>query len=91
MILFMSMTQRMRISRGGQISIPAPIRHRWGTSTVALEDRGSQIVIEPAPDDPIAAAEGALAGELGALDAAKLRRTVRREDAAAERRRARRT
>ena len=34
------------------------VRHRWGTSTVTLDDQGDRIVIEPAPDDPIAAAEG---------------------------------
>ncbi len=51
----------MRISKGGQVSIPAGIRHRWGTSTVVLEDLGDRIVLAPAPDDPIAAAEGALA------------------------------
>ena len=48
MIDFMIMKKRMRISKGGQISIPAAIRHRWATSTVALEDQGDRIVIEPA-------------------------------------------
>ena len=52
----------MKISKGGQISIPAPIRKRWGTTTVTLEDRGEEIVLKPAPDDPIAAAAGAFAG-----------------------------
>lgn len=87
MIDFMFMKVRMKISKGGQISIPAPIRHRWGTSTVALEDRGDRIILQPAPDDPIAAAEGALAGEYGHLDAADLRRRAREDEAAAEARR----
>lgn len=52
----------MKISKGGQISIPAPIRKRWGTTTVTLDDQGDQIVLKPAPDDPIAAAAGAFAG-----------------------------
>jgi AbrB family looped-hinge helix DNA binding protein len=90
MVEFMSMRTRVKISRGGQISIPAPIRHRWGTSTVALEDHGDRIVLQPAPDDPIAAAEGALAGEFPALDAAGLRGGAREDERVAESRRQRR-
>jgi AbrB family looped-hinge helix DNA binding protein len=89
MIFFMSMKRRVRISKGGQISIPAAIRHRWGTSTVALEDQGDRIVLEPAPDDPIAAAEGALAAQFGELDLAGLRRAARKDERAAEARRGR--
>jgi bifunctional DNA-binding transcriptional regulator/antitoxin component of YhaV-PrlF toxin-antitoxin module len=87
MIIFMIMKARMKISKGGQISVPAAVRHRWGTSTVTVEDQGDQLVIAPAPDDPIAAAEGALAGELPKFDAALLRRTAREDERAAERRR----
>jgi AbrB family looped-hinge helix DNA binding protein len=83
----MIMKRRMRISKGGQISIPAEIRHRWDTSTVALDDQGDRIVIEPAADDPIAAAEGALAEEFGDLDLARLRREAREDERVAERRR----
>ena len=89
MMLFMSMKRRVRISKGGQISIPAAIRHRWATSTVALEDQGDRIVLEPAPDDPIAAAEGALAEEFGALDVTWLRRKAREDEEVAEARRGR--
>jgi len=80
MVLFMKMKKSMKISKGGQVSIPAPIRKRWGTMTVTLEDRGEEIVLKPAPDDPIAAAAGAFAGEgrgIG-LD------TIRREEREAE-------
>lgn len=80
----------MKISRGGQVSIPAPIRHRWGTSTVALRDEGDRIVLEPAPDDPIAAAEGVLAEELSGLDLQGLRQAGREAELAAEGRQARR-
>lgn len=62
MVNFMNMKKRMKISKGGQVSIPAPIRKRWGTTTVTLEDRGGEIILRPAPDDPIAAAAGAFAG-----------------------------
>jgi bifunctional DNA-binding transcriptional regulator/antitoxin component of YhaV-PrlF toxin-antitoxin module len=80
----------MKISKGGQISIPATIRHRWGTSTVALEDHGDRIVLQPAPDDPIAAAEGALAEEFGGIDLKRLRQIAREDELAAEARRVRR-
>jgi AbrB family looped-hinge helix DNA binding protein len=87
MLGFMSMKRRVRITRGGQISIPAPIRHRWGTSTVALEDKGDRIVLEPAPDDPIAAAEGALAKEVADVNLSRLRRRARDDERAATSRR----
>ncbi|MFN2487500.1 MAG: AbrB/MazE/SpoVT family DNA-binding domain-containing protein [Acidimicrobiia bacterium] len=74
------MRQRARISNGGQISIPAAIRHRWGTTTLALDDQGDRIILEPAPDDPIAAAEGALAALVGKIDPAQLRRRARGAD-----------
>jgi len=84
----MSMKRRMRISKGGQISIPASIRQRWGTSMLALDDQGDRIVLEPAPDDPVAAAEGSLA-EYGPIDAAELRRHAREDERIAEERRTR--
>jgi bifunctional DNA-binding transcriptional regulator/antitoxin component of YhaV-PrlF toxin-antitoxin module len=87
MLAFIIMKKRMKISRGGQISIPAAIRHRWATSTVTFEDQGNRIVLEPAPDDPIAAAEGALADEFGHLDVANLRSKAREDERVAEARR----
>jgi bifunctional DNA-binding transcriptional regulator/antitoxin component of YhaV-PrlF toxin-antitoxin module len=53
-----------KISAGGQISIPSAIRRRWATSRLTLEDLGDRIVLTPAPDDPIAAARGALVAPL---------------------------
>lgn len=87
MVDFMNMKQRMKITRGGQISIPAAIRHRWGTTTLALDDQGDRIVLEPAADDPIAAAEAALADDFGGLDSARLRRRAREDERIAARRR----
>jgi len=85
----MRMKTRMKVSKGGQISIPAAVRHRWGTSTVVVDDQGGRLVIEPAPDDPIAAAEGALAIEFGRLDPVRLRRVARDDEHVAEGRRSR--
>lgn len=87
MIRFMVMKVRMKISAGGQISLPARVRRRWGTRTVALDDQGDRVVVEPAADDPIAAAEGALAAEFGVLDLARLRREARGAERSAEARR----
>lgn len=50
------------ITQGGQVSIPADVRRRWGTTRVIVEDRGDSLVLRPLPDDPIDAAMGSLAG-----------------------------
>jgi len=50
--------KRLTISRGGQISLPAPIRRRWGTRVVTVEDLGDHVVLRPAVEDPIAAVKG---------------------------------
>jgi bifunctional DNA-binding transcriptional regulator/antitoxin component of YhaV-PrlF toxin-antitoxin module len=76
----------MTISKGGQVSIPAPIRHRWATSTLMLEDQGDRIVLTPAADDPIAAAEGALR-EFGPIDIAEMRVHAREDGRSSEDRR----
>jgi len=89
MVGFMIMRSRLKITRGGQVSIPAVIRHRWDTSTLALEDHGDRIVLKPASDDPIAAAEGALAEDYGKLDLGALRIRAREDEQAAEARRVR--
>jgi AbrB family looped-hinge helix DNA binding protein len=85
MVLFMIM-KITKVTRGGQISIPSTIRRRWGTSTLTLEDLGDRIVLTPAPDDPIAAARGALSGEI-TESSEHLRKRARADEAAAERRR----
>lgn len=90
MVGSMVMKKRMRISKGGQLSIPAAVRHRWATSTVVLDDQGDRLVIEPAPDDPIAAAFGALKAEFEGADLAEMRRHAREDERIAEERRVRR-
>jgi AbrB family looped-hinge helix DNA binding protein len=87
MVISMLMKKRMKISKGGQVSIPAPIRKRWGTTTVTLEDRGGEIVLKPVSDDPIEAAAGALVEEFGHIDLTELRRIAREDDRTAMERR----
>jgi bifunctional DNA-binding transcriptional regulator/antitoxin component of YhaV-PrlF toxin-antitoxin module len=73
-----------RISRGGQIQVPAEVRRRWGTRQVILEDEGRMLTIRPLPDDPIAAAAGSLAGPGPTSD--ESRRQWREEEAELEER-----
>ena len=80
--------KRARISRGGQVSIPADIRHRWKAEEVLVEDQGDALVLRPLPVDPIAAAMGSLRG--GRMTSDEARARLRDEDAEIEDRRARR-
>jgi bifunctional DNA-binding transcriptional regulator/antitoxin component of YhaV-PrlF toxin-antitoxin module len=70
------------ISKGGQLSIPADVRHRWATRNVVIEDHGSTIVVRPIPDDPIGAAIGSLKGARATTS--RSRALVRDEEAAVE-------
>jgi len=72
----------LRISKGGQISIPARIRKRWGVERLILDDRGDRLVVIPLPDDPLKAARGMFKGPGPTSD--EMRRTERAEDALAE-------
>lgn len=80
----MSMRYLM-ISKGGQISVPAEVRKRWGTRRLRLEDRGDELVITPAPEDPIAAARGIFKGR-SKVTSEELRRMEREEEAEIEER-----
>ena len=75
----------MKVTRAGQISLPAEIRHRWKVQRVLVVDHGDRIEIRPIEDDLISALEGKYKG-LG-VSAEEMRAEARREEAAAERRR----
>ncbi|MGH7912276.1 MAG: hypothetical protein ACREQM_18725 [Candidatus Dormibacteraceae bacterium] len=49
-----------RISKGGQISIPAAVRHRWVTERVEIVDEGESLRVRPLPQDPIGALFGSM-------------------------------
>jgi AbrB family looped-hinge helix DNA binding protein len=74
---------RHKITRAGQVSIPAEIRARWETSTVAIEDEGDRIVLRPVPDNPISALRGIFADD-NPTTAAEAVRAARDEDVEAE-------
>ncbi len=85
----MAMIKRLVISSGGQISVPAAIRKRWGTRTVLAEDHGDELVLRPAPDDPIAAVRGIFADEMSrGPTIGELRASGREEEAELDERRA---
>jgi bifunctional DNA-binding transcriptional regulator/antitoxin component of YhaV-PrlF toxin-antitoxin module len=83
----MIMRTHLRITRGGQVSVPAAIRKRWNTSMVIAEDEGDRLVLRPAPDDPVDALMGIFAGDEAGLSTAEARRLSREEEAEAEERR----
>jgi AbrB family looped-hinge helix DNA binding protein len=76
---------RVRVSRNGQVSVPAAVRHRWGTSTVLIIDRGDYAIVRPVPDDPVEALRGAYDTPGPTTD--DVRSVDRDEEAVAEERR----
>jgi len=86
----MTMARRMKISKGGQLSVPATIRSRWQTNTVVIDDRGDHLVVRPVVDDRVGATFGIFADEFADAPAAdELIRELRKEDVAAGDRQAR--
>lgn len=51
---------RHAITKAGQVSLPAEVRHRWDASAVLIEDEGDRLVLRPAPADPLQALKGIL-------------------------------
>ena len=73
-----------RISKGGQVQIPAEVRKRWATEDILIQDYGTHLRIVPIPDDPIAAVAGSLAGPGPTVN--EMMRQHREEEAEAEER-----
>jgi bifunctional DNA-binding transcriptional regulator/antitoxin component of YhaV-PrlF toxin-antitoxin module len=80
-------TTMVRISRGGQVTVPATVRHRWETERLALEDHGGYLLLRPLAD-PIDGFVGFAAGG-GGPASEEMRAQSRAEEAAAEARRRR--
>jgi bifunctional DNA-binding transcriptional regulator/antitoxin component of YhaV-PrlF toxin-antitoxin module len=76
--------KELRISSGGQLSLPAEVRRRWATDRLVIEDLGDRVVLRPIPSDPAEAAIGSLRRGRSSTNKAKAR--LRREEQAAERR-----
>jgi bifunctional DNA-binding transcriptional regulator/antitoxin component of YhaV-PrlF toxin-antitoxin module len=50
---------KAKVTRNGQVSLPAELRHRWGACSVLVIDRGDHALVRPIPDDTIASLRGA--------------------------------
>jgi AbrB family looped-hinge helix DNA binding protein len=81
----MERTMIAKVTTSGQVSLPAPVRKRWGTAQVVIQDEGDRVVVRPLPDEPIAAACGSLKRRGAASEAVRARE--RSADAARQRRR----
>jgi len=79
------MRKLVPITKGGQISLPAEVRHRWGAQKVVLIDEGEQLIVKPVPADPIRAVMGKFPLRSG-LTLEQLTEQWRREDIEAEER-----
>ncbi len=77
--------RRLKISVGGQVSVPAAVRQRWNTRVVVADDRGDHLILRPAPEDPIEAARGAFK-DLPGPTVEEARRLDREEEWEAEER-----
>ncbi len=76
---------RVTVSRNGQVSVPAAVRHRWRTRSVLVIDKGDYAIVRPIPDDPVTALEGAHTGP--GVSTENARSAERAAEQAAERRR----
>lgn len=77
--------KRLKISAGGQVSVPATVRNRWKTRVVVADDRGDHLILRPAIEDPIEAARGAFKDYPGP-SSDEMRRLNREEEQLAEER-----
>lgn len=75
----------MKVTRAGQVSLPAEIRHRWKVQRVLVIDHGDRVELRPMEDDLIASLRGKYR-DLD-IDTDEMRASFRREEDAAERRR----
>ncbi|MGH2786436.1 MAG: AbrB/MazE/SpoVT family DNA-binding domain-containing protein [Actinomycetota bacterium] len=77
----------LRISSGGQLSLPAEVRRRWATDRLVIEDLGDRVILRPIPPDPVGAAVGGL--RRGRSSTKKAKERLRREEQGTERRKLR--
>ena len=64
-------TARAKVTRNGQVSLPAELRRRWAATAVLVVDRGDYAIVRPIPGDPVTALRGAHAGPGPSSDQAR--------------------
>jgi bifunctional DNA-binding transcriptional regulator/antitoxin component of YhaV-PrlF toxin-antitoxin module len=74
-----------KVTKNGQVSLPAELRRRWDAKSVLFIDKGDHAVILPMPEDPIRSLRGKYAGPGPTTD--EMRAQLREEEAEAEERR----
>lgn len=67
---------RAKVTRNGQVSLPAAVRRRWGAQSVLVIDRGAYAILRPVPADIVGSLQGAHSGPGPASEVA---RAVERE------------
>jgi bifunctional DNA-binding transcriptional regulator/antitoxin component of YhaV-PrlF toxin-antitoxin module len=76
---------RAKVTRNGQISLPAELRHRWKSGSVLVIDRGSYAIVRPIPGDAVTELQGAHAGPGPTSEQARTAERARDEEAASSR------
>lgn len=76
---------KAKVTRNGQISLPAELRHRWQSGAVLVIDRGSYAIVRPIPGDVVAELQGAHAGPGPTSEQARTAERARDEEAASRR------
>ncbi len=61
----------VKVTRNGQVSLPAALRHRWAVGEVIVVDRGDYAVVRPVVKDAIRLLRGAHAGPGPTTDEAR--------------------
>ena len=74
----------MKVSRNGQVSIPAEARARWHAERVVVVDLGDRLVIRPLPPEPVQALVGKYANR--GPSSSRARAAARADDARRDRR-----
>jgi bifunctional DNA-binding transcriptional regulator/antitoxin component of YhaV-PrlF toxin-antitoxin module len=77
---------KAKVTRNGQISLPAELRHRWQSSAVLVIDRGSYAIVRPVPDDVVTVLRGRHAGPGPTSEEARAAERARDQETAARRR-----
>lgn len=64
---------KAKVTRNGQVSLPAELRRRWNAGAVLVIDRGDYAIVRPVPDDPVTELLGAHAGPGPTIEQARAR------------------
>jgi AbrB family looped-hinge helix DNA binding protein len=75
----MSSTATMKITKNGQISLPAEVRRRWNTDRVIVIDTPDGLVVRPFDPDAVRRLRGKYKGRSNGLTSEDDRREARGE------------